>query len=158
MNSMIKAENLKYEYIRTFDDDEKAHTEVITALDNVSVSIEKGSFVAILGHNGSGKSTFAKLINGLVSPSGGSLWVNGYDTKRHITLFVDYFYMLISSVSVLFIEITNYLWGRDWYCFISKHWSHLNCWAGINIKHSKNKNKKNSKTHEHTVLKRTKTF
>ena len=38
---------------------------------------------------------------------------NGYDTKRHITLFVDYFYMLISSVSVLFIEITNYLWGRD---------------------------------------------
>jgi len=82
MNSMIKAENLKYEYIRTFDDDEKSHTEVITALDNVSVSIEKGSFVAILGHNGSGKSTFAKLINGLVSPSGGSLWVNGYDTQK----------------------------------------------------------------------------
>lgn len=38
---------------------------------------------------------------------------DGHDGKGHIVLFVDYFYMLISSVSVLFIEITNYLWGRD---------------------------------------------
>ena len=38
---------------------------------------------------------------------------DGSDGKGHIELFVDYFYMLISSVSVLFIEITNYLWGRD---------------------------------------------
>ncbi|MBR5467642.1 MAG: energy-coupling factor transporter ATPase [Firmicutes bacterium] len=82
MSSMIKAENLKYEYIKTFDNDEVTHTEVIKALDDVSVTIEKGSFVAVLGHNGSGKSTFAKLINGLTSPTGGSLWVNGYDTKN----------------------------------------------------------------------------
>ena len=82
MSSMIKAENLNYEYIKTFDNDEVTHTEVIKALDDVSVTIEKGSFVAVLGHNGSGKSTFAKLINGLASPTGGSLWVNGYDTKN----------------------------------------------------------------------------
>ena len=80
MNQMVKAENLKYEYTKTFETDNGVHTEKIMALDDISVSIEKGSFVAVLGHNGSGKSTFAKLINALASPTGGKMWVNGYDT------------------------------------------------------------------------------
>ena len=80
MNQMVKAENLKYEYTKTFETDSGVHTEKIMALDDISVSIEKGSFVAVLGHNGSGKSTFAKLINALASPTGGKMWVNGYDT------------------------------------------------------------------------------
>ena len=82
MNSMIKAENLKYEYIKTFENEAGSHTEKIMALNDISVSIEKGSFVAVLGHNGSGKSTFAKLINAFASPSGGKMWVNGYDTQN----------------------------------------------------------------------------
>ena len=80
MDQMVKAENLKYEYTKTFETDEGVHTEKIMALNDISVSIEKGSFVAVLGHNGSGKSTFAKLINALASPTGGKMWVNGYDT------------------------------------------------------------------------------
>ena len=50
------------------------------ALDGVSLSIEKGSFVVILGHNGSGKSTLAKMFNAVVLPSGGTVYVDGMDT------------------------------------------------------------------------------
>lgn len=51
------------------------------ALDQVSVSVAPESFVAVLGHNGSGKSTMAKLINALLLPSKGTIWVDGMDTK-----------------------------------------------------------------------------
>ena len=50
------------------------------ALTDISLSIEKGEFVAVLGHNGSGKSTFAKLINALLIPSAGNCFVAGLDT------------------------------------------------------------------------------
>ena len=53
-----------------------------TALDNVTLSIEKGSFVVVLGHNGSGKSTLAKHMNAVLLPSGGAVYVEGMDTKR----------------------------------------------------------------------------
>ena len=53
-----------------------------TALDNVTLSIEKGSFVVVLGHNGSGKSTLAKHMNAVLLPSGGSVYVEGMDTKK----------------------------------------------------------------------------
>ena len=55
--------------------------EVKRALDHVNLEIEKGSFVAILGHNGSGKSTFAKQINGILSPTDGTLFVSEMDTR-----------------------------------------------------------------------------
>lgn len=51
-----------------------------TVLDHVNLSIATGSFVAILGHNGSGKSTFAKHLNAIVLPSGGKVYVDGMDT------------------------------------------------------------------------------
>ncbi len=51
------------------------------ALDDVTLSIEEGSFVAIVGHNGSGKSTLAKHINGLLLPTSGNVSVNGLLTN-----------------------------------------------------------------------------
>ncbi|MCR5323265.1 MAG: energy-coupling factor transporter ATPase [Lachnospiraceae bacterium] len=75
---MIRFENVAYEYIRR---DEEGNVEGITrALDNVSVHIRRGEFVAVLGANGSGKSTFAKHINGLLQPEEGKVYVNGLDT------------------------------------------------------------------------------
>lgn len=52
----------------------------VSVLDEISLSIERGSFTAVLGHNGSGKSTMAKLLNGLNKPSSGTVTVNGMDT------------------------------------------------------------------------------
>lgn len=67
----IKTENLSYTY----------HTEDIRfVLDGVNIEIKAGEFVAVLGHNGSGKSTLAKQFNGLLLPSGGKVWVGGWDT------------------------------------------------------------------------------
>ena len=54
----------------------------VLALRGVDTAIEKGSFVVVLGHNGSGKSTFAKHINALLQPTGGTLWVKGMNTQE----------------------------------------------------------------------------
>lgn len=70
---IIKAEHLTFCY----PDEPAGHPPV---LDDISLEIEAGSFVAILGHNGSGKSTFAKHINALLTPTAGKLWVDGLDT------------------------------------------------------------------------------
>lgn len=69
---MIKVKNLTFEYEE--NDNKNA------ALKDLSITIEKGEFVAILGHNGSGKSTLAKLLNGLLTPSSGKVLVKGMDT------------------------------------------------------------------------------
>lgn len=76
---MIDAKKLVFEYIRR---DEEGNVEGITrALDEVTLDVLEGDFVAILGHNGSGKSTMAKHINAILTPNEGTLFVNGYDTK-----------------------------------------------------------------------------
>ena len=75
---IIKASKLIFDYIR-HDEEEKA-VEVDRAIDGLSLDIAKGSFVAILGHNGSGKSTFAKQINGILTPTDGTVWVSGMNT------------------------------------------------------------------------------
>ena len=56
------------------------------ALDGVDLGIERGSFVAVLGHNGSGKSTLAKHMNAVLLPSGGKVWVDGMDTSDEALL------------------------------------------------------------------------
>ena len=77
---MIEVKDLAYEYIRR---DEDGNVESINrAIDNVSFSIKKGDFVAILGANGSGKSTMAKHINAILNPTEGSVWVNGLNTAE----------------------------------------------------------------------------
>ena len=77
--NMLKTEKLVFEYIRR---DEEGNVEGISrALDEVSFEVKKGEFVAILGHNGSGKSTVAKHMNALLSPTEGAVFVNDMDTK-----------------------------------------------------------------------------
>lgn len=77
---IIKAAQLVYEYIRK--DDEGKVEEICRAVDGVDLDVQKGEFIAILGHNGSGKSTLAKHINAILTPSAGTMWVGGWDTKR----------------------------------------------------------------------------
>ena len=76
---IVKSDKLTFEYIRR--DEEGNVDSITTAVDNVSIDIKEGIFTAILGHNGSGKSTFAKHINALLYPTEGTLWVDGLDTS-----------------------------------------------------------------------------
>lgn len=77
--NIIKAAGLIYDYIRR--DEDGNEEEKNRAIDDMNIEIEQGSFVAVLGHNGSGKSTFAKHINGLLIPSEGTIWVDEMDTS-----------------------------------------------------------------------------
>lgn len=78
--NIIKARQLVHEYIRR---DEEGNVESIqTALNHVDIDVKAGQFIAVLGHNGSGKSTFAKHINALLSPTEGTLWVDGKDVSK----------------------------------------------------------------------------
>ena len=77
---MVRSENLVYEYIRR---NEEGEIEGIRrAVDGVEIHVKKGDFVAILGHNGSGKSTMAKMMNAILYPGEGTLWVDGIDTRN----------------------------------------------------------------------------
>ena len=76
--SIVEAKNLTFEYIRR---DEEGNVDgITTAVDNVSLDIKEGQFIAILGHNGSGKSTFAKHINAILHPTEGTVFVDGMNT------------------------------------------------------------------------------
>ncbi len=77
---MIKTENLIFEYEKR--DDEGNVIGAHRAIDELNLKIEPGQFIAILGHNGSGKSTLAKHMNAILTPTEGSIWVNGKDTKQ----------------------------------------------------------------------------
>jgi len=78
--AVIESKNLSFDYIRR---DENGNVEGITrAVDNVSMSVEQGDFIAILGHNGSGKSTFAKHLNAILHPTEGTVYVGGKDTRK----------------------------------------------------------------------------
>lgn len=75
MQQILEAEALKFAYI---SEDETYHF----ALNGIDLSIREGEFVVILGHNGSGKSTFARLVNALNTPTSGRLEVAGMDTTK----------------------------------------------------------------------------
>ena len=78
--AVIESKDLSFDYIRR---DENGNVEGITrAVDNVSMSVEQGEFIAILGHNGSGKSTFAKHLNAILHPTEGTVYVGGKDTRK----------------------------------------------------------------------------
>lgn len=70
--SFIKINNVSYSYLNTYK-----------ALDDVSLTIEKGESIAIIGQNGAGKSTLVKLINGLLKPDSGTILINDNDTKNY---------------------------------------------------------------------------
>ena len=73
MSVIIRTDALRFAYPAA-----EGVTPVV--LDGVSLDIEEGSFVAVLGHNGCGKSTLAKHMNAILLPSGGTVWVDGIDT------------------------------------------------------------------------------
>ena len=74
MNSIIKTEKLEFSY---FSADDAVARLVLNGLD---LEVEKGTFIAIIGHNGSGKTTIAKHFNAILLPGGGRVYVDGMDT------------------------------------------------------------------------------
>ena len=76
---IIKTEHLVYEYEKR--DEEGNVIGVSRAIDGVDVDVTPGQFVAVLGHNGSGKSTFAKHLNAILVPTEGTVWVDGKNTR-----------------------------------------------------------------------------
>src|SRR6056297_1863659 len=68
--SIIVCDNISFQY----------PGEAVDVLDNISLSINKGEFIGVIGANGSGKSTLAKMFNALLVPSSGSVFVEGMDT------------------------------------------------------------------------------
>ena len=81
---IIKGKDLVYEYIK-FTDEGEAEAKV-RAVDGVEIEAEPGDFIAILGHNGSGKSTLAKHLNAILTPTEGTLYVDGKDTRDESSL------------------------------------------------------------------------
>lgn len=81
---LIRFENVNFSYI-TEDDNGKANEESV--LKDFHLTVEKGSFVAVLGHNGSGKSTVAKLTNGILVPQSGSVTVDGIKTDSEENIY-----------------------------------------------------------------------
>lgn len=82
---MLETKNLHFEF--RDEDLETGDVMVEEILHGIDLKIEKGSFVAVLGHNGSGKSTLAKHFNAILLPSGGSVFVKGMDTKDKSAVF-----------------------------------------------------------------------
>lgn len=76
---MVRTRDLVFEYEKR--DEEGNVIGSSRAIDEVDLDIKEGQFIAILGHNGSGKSTLAKHINAILVPTGGTIWVDGKDTK-----------------------------------------------------------------------------
>ena len=72
----IKVEDLSF----TYDEEDTKVKHYV--LKNINLEIEKGSFVCVLGHNGSGKSTFAKLLNLILTPDKGKIYIDGADITR----------------------------------------------------------------------------
>ena len=75
---MVQTEKLIFEYEKR--DEEGNVIGKSRAIDEVDIDVKEGQFIAILGHNSSGKSTLAKHINAILVPTEGTVWVNGLDT------------------------------------------------------------------------------
>ncbi len=84
--NLIEFKNVDFSY---FADDDNGNSEEneIKVLENFNLTVEKGSFVAILGHNGSGKSTIAKLTNGILFAKNGEVIVDGQTAKDDDSIF-----------------------------------------------------------------------
>ena len=82
MEVRIAAEHLSFHYT---DEENKAVSPEI--LKDLSLTLEPGTFAAVLGHNGCGKSTLAKHMNGILLPTGGKMWVAGMDTADETKLY-----------------------------------------------------------------------
>lgn len=83
MENIITSKELHFHYNNDYDDKQP----VKEVLKGLNIDIKKGEFVAVLGHNGSGKSTFAKHLNGILLPCSGKVYVAGIDTSDDERLF-----------------------------------------------------------------------
>lgn len=83
MENIISAQNVEFCYANDFED----KTPPKQILKNVSLDIKKGEFLAVLGHNGSGKSTIAKHMNAILIPKKGKVYAEGIDTSDESRLF-----------------------------------------------------------------------
>lgn len=95
----LKVEGLSHHY-------RVSETEVIPALNQITLNINRGEFVALIGQNGSGKSTLAKHLNGLLIPTGGGVWVNGLSTRERKNI-----YLIRSQVGMVFQNPDNQIVG-----------------------------------------------
>ena len=103
--AIIKADDVTFEYIRR---DEDGNVEgITTAVDKVSFKVEKGEFIAILGHNGSGKSTLAKHLNAILYPTEGTIWVDGIDTTDE-----DHLWDIRQTTGMVFQNPDNQIIGQ----------------------------------------------
>ncbi len=84
--NIISAQKVEFHYNNEYEENE-APKPVKQVLKGVSLDILRGGFTAILGHNGSGKSTIAKHMNAILLPCGGTVWVDGIDTRDEEKLF-----------------------------------------------------------------------
>lgn len=100
---MITAKNVRHDYKI---EQEEGNEKFFRALDDISLEIRKGSFIAILGHNGSGKSTFAKHLNGFLFPTAGSIVVNGIETTD-----TEHIWELRKNVGMVFQNPDNQIIG-----------------------------------------------
>ena len=102
---IIEAKKVVFEYIRR---DEEGNAEGVTrAVDGVDLDIKQGEFVAILGHNGSGKSTFAKHINAILYPTEGTVLVDGKATRRE-----EYLWDIRQEAGMVFQNPDNQIIGQ----------------------------------------------
>ncbi len=99
---IIKVENLCFDYVNTDENDKVI--EKTTVLKNINLTIPEGQFVAVLGHNGCGKSTLAKHFNAILTPTSGKVTVNGIDTSDEERL-----YDIRQSVGMVFQNPDNQL-------------------------------------------------
>jgi len=93
---MIKTENLRFAY--------SSEAPTPNVLKDINITIQPGEFVAILGHNGSGKSTLARHLNALLTPTMGTVWINGKDTNAE-----DCLWEIRQSVGMVFQNPDNQL-------------------------------------------------
>lgn len=104
---MIQSEKLVFEYEKR--DEEGNVIGMNRAIDGVDIHVAPGDFVAILGHNGSGKSTLAKHMNAILIPTGGTMWVNGRDTREPSEL-----WNVRQSAGMVFQNPDNQIIGTVW--------------------------------------------
>ena len=90
MGEMIRMDEIGFEY-------QQEGQQPVQAINGVSLTIEAGSFTAVIGENGSGKSTLAKNMNALLLPVSGAVYVKGYDTKDE-----EYLWKIRQSAAMVF--------------------------------------------------------
>ncbi|MCF0142143.1 MAG: ATP-binding cassette domain-containing protein, partial [Parasporobacterium sp.] len=112
---IIKSDSISYTYpvMEQVDDydgrtsvNKEATAQAEPVLKDVSLTVEPGQFICILGHNGSGKSTFARHLNGLLTPDSGTLWIDGMDTKDE-----EKIWQIRSAVGMVFQNPDNQIIG-----------------------------------------------